>query len=214
MSIFGAIVGGIVGGPIGVILGDKISGGETVVGTGPGMPADPPPFTGQGASGDDIVRISKSTIATLGELLYDVEINGQHSIVSKEELESTVFDLGGGDDKLLVDPDVDANITARGGEGDDTMIGGKGNDHFNGGSGDNVLIRRDGNDSLRGGSGDDYLRGDGGRDDVDGGSGSNTVLRDFSDFIAPIAIRNPKRFLDYADIVSGVSDRGAQLSRG
>jgi Ca2+-binding RTX toxin-like protein len=214
MSIFGAIVGGIVGGPIGVILGDKFSGGETVVGTGPGMPAVPPPFTGEGTSGDDIVRIRRSTTAILADLLYDVEINGQHYIVSQQELESTVFRLGGGDDQLLVDPDVKASITARGGDGDDTMIGGTGNDRFDGGSGDDVLIGRDGNDSLRGGSGDDDLLGDRGCDVLDGGSGSNNVLRDVADFTAPIAMRNPKLFVDYADIVSAPSNRDAELSRG
>lgn len=215
MSIFGAIIGGIVGGPIGAFVGDKLSGGQSVVGTGPALPEEPPPFTGQGTSGDDVVHIRRVALANLGgNGLYDVEINGQHWIVSKEQLEATVFDLGSGDDKLFVDADVDANITARGGSGDDTMIGGKGNDRFDGGSGDDELIGRDGNDSLKGGSGDDKLRGDGGRDDLDGGSGNNKVLHDIADFTADIALRNPKLFLDYRDVVAPVSGRDAEFFRG
>jgi hypothetical protein len=220
MSTFGAIIGGIVGGPIGAFIGDRISGPESVIGTRPPEPTVPPfsndpppsPFTGQGTSGDDVVHIRKYSDPT-GMSLYDVEINGQHHIVSKEQLESTVFDLGDGDDKLIVDPDVDANITARGGRGDDEMIGGKGNDNFDGGPGDDVLIGGAGNDSLWGRGGSDYLRGDGGRDSLDGGTGYNTLVHDFADFTAPIQLANPKLFWDYADVASTPSNRATELSR-
>lgn len=220
MSLFGAIVGGIVGGPIGAFIGDHVSDPTSVIGTGqteptyPPFSADPPPspFTGQGTSGDDVVHIRKYNDDT-GMSLYDVEINGQHHIVSKEKLESTVFNLGDGDDKLIVDPDVDANITARGGSGDDEMIGGKGNDNFDGGSGDDVLIGGEGNDTLRGRGGSDYLRGDGGRDSLDGGTGYNTLVWDSADFTAPIQLANPKLFWDYADVASTPSNRAAELSR-
>jgi hypothetical protein len=40
------------------------------------------------------------------------------------------FNLGAGDDKLIVDDDVGAIITAHGGSGDDFTAGGKGNDRF------------------------------------------------------------------------------------
>lgn len=220
MSIYGAIIGGIVAGPIGAFIGDQVSGPESVIGTGsteptyPPFSADPPPppFTGQGTSGNDVVHISKVTLA--GTPGYDVEINGQHYVVSKEKLESTVFDLGGGDDKFIVDADVDANITVRGGSGDDTLVGGKGNDRLIGGSGDDVLIGGEGDDSLSGDGGDDYLRGDGGTDSLDGGLGSNRVLRDFADFASPIELANPKLRWDYADIASTPSNRSAALSRG
>lgn len=210
MSLFGAIIGGIAGGPIGWIVGDQLSGPEHSVGTrvdsetpsfGPAK-APPPPFTGQGTSGDDVVHISMVRNGDIKQ--YFVEINGELYTVSKEQLESTVFDLGGGDDKLIVDPNVDANITARGGNGDDLMIGGGGDDRFDGGSGDDRLIGRDGNDTLKGGSGDDYLRGDRGRDDLDGGGGTNTVLRDMADVNAEFVLRSPQS-LAHAGTVTSVT---------
>jgi Ca2+-binding RTX toxin-like protein len=155
----------------------------------------PPPFTGKGTSGDDNVHISKANgiFGALG--FYDVEMNGQHHLMTKEQLESTVFDLGSGDDRLTVDSNVDANITAKGGSGDDTMIGGKGNDNFDGGSGDDTLIGGAGNDKLKGGSGDDYVRGDAGHDSLDGGSGNNQVVHDWADFVFPLPqIRIPELF--------------------
>lgn len=220
MSIYGAIFGGIVAGPIGAFIGDQISDPVSVIGTKPTEPTVPPfsndplppPFTGQGTSGDDVVHIRKYQDPT-GMSLYDVEFNGQHHIVSKEQLEATVFDLGAGDDKLIVDPDVDANITARGGSGDDELIGGKGNDRLDGGSGDDVLIGGDGNDTLLGRGGSDYLRGDGGRDSLDGGLGYNTLVHDIADFTAPIQFANPKLFWDSADIASTPSNRATELSR-
>jgi Ca2+-binding RTX toxin-like protein len=88
--------------------------------------------------------------------------------MTKQELEATDFNLGSGDDKLIVDANVDANITAHGGSGDDVMIGGKGNDHFYGGSGDDRLV------------------GGGGRDELDGGSGNNQIFR-YAAFPLPTA---------------------------
>lgn len=196
--------------------------GSSVIGTGPATedPAPPPfsndprpAFTGQGTSGDDVVHISKFT-DELGTAGYNVQINGQNHFVSKAQLESTVFDLGAGNDKLIVDPDVDANITARGGSGDDELIGGKGDDRLDGGSGDDVLIGGEGNDSLWGRGGSDLLRGDGGRDSLDGGAGYNTILQDMADFGSPIELRNPKLFFDYADVASSASNRDAVLQRG
>lgn len=56
---------------------------------------------------------------------------------------------------------------ARGGFGDDTLIGNGAN---------NVLIGRGGHDTLMGDSGNDVLRGDNGRDVLYGGVGSDTLL--------------------------------------
>jgi Ca2+-binding RTX toxin-like protein len=137
----------------------------------------------KGTSGDDTVHISKAS-GILGALgYYDVEVNGKHQLMSKSQLEHTDFQLGSGDDKIIVDSNVDADITAHGGSGDDTMIGGKGDDHFDGGSGDDKIYGRDGKDTLTGGSGDDYVDGGSGKDKLDGGSGNNTVKHDLADFL-------------------------------
>jgi Ca2+-binding RTX toxin-like protein len=137
----------------------------------------------KGTSGDDNVHISKAG-GLLGALgFFDVEVNGKHQLMSKSELEHTDFQLGSGDDKLVVDSNVDANITAHGGSGDDTLIGGKGNDYLDGGSGDDKLYGGAGKDTLNGGSGDDYLDGGAGKDNNNGGSGNNNVKFDLADYL-------------------------------
>ena len=136
-------------------------------------------------SGDDVVHISKDPLTNL----YKVEVNGNAYFVTKRALEASDFDLGAGDDKLIVDPDVDANITAHGGSGDDTMIGGKGDDRFDGGSGDDTLIGGAGNDRLIGGSGNDTLVGGPGHDELNGGSDNNTLVSDPADWLFPPGVR-------------------------
>ena len=146
----------------------------------------------KGTDGADTLHISNAEMPdTLPGSFFDVELNGRHKIMSKAELEATTFDLRGGDDTLIVDPNVVANITARGGSGDDTMIGGAGNDRLDGGSGDDRIFGGAGNDRLTGGSGDDYLNGGAGKDILSGGSGDNTVVRDLADFVSSLATVRP-----------------------
>ena len=79
-----------------------------------------------GTNGDDNVHIGKAP-GLLGALgLYEVTINGNTQYMTKNELEHTNFKLGGGDDTLVVDKDVKADITADGGKGNDVMVGGAG----------------------------------------------------------------------------------------
>jgi Ca2+-binding RTX toxin-like protein len=47
---------------------------------------------------------------------------------------------------------------------------------FDGGDGDDVLVGGPGNDTLLGGNGDDVLIGGGGQDHLDGGPGDNVVI--------------------------------------
>jgi len=208
MSFFTNIVGVALGGPLGAWAVDTF-GNQTSQGSGPvpasdsggmfaavqdamdNMPID------QGTDGADTLHISNAHIPdtlagnTFAGSFYDVELNGRHKIMSKAELEATTFDLRGGDDRVIVDPDVVANITARGGSGDDIMTGGAGNDRLDGGSGDDRLFGGAGNDRLTGGSGDDYLDGGAGKDIMSGGSGDNTVVPDLADFVSLLATMQP-----------------------
>jgi len=121
-----------------------------------------PTNTIRGTSGDDHIRISKAP-DVLGKMGYYVVVTDHKMyVMTKEQLEHTRCELGAGNDTLVVDPDVDANITAHGGSGDDLLIGGRGKDVFHGGSGD---------DRIDGGQGNDTLYGDGGNDTISGGPG-------------------------------------------
>jgi Ca2+-binding RTX toxin-like protein len=131
--------------------------------------------------GNDNVHISKAEglAGLLG--LYKVDINGQTQYMTKQQLENTQFNLGAGNDTLVVDGNVKADIHANGGAGNDVMIGGAGNDHFQGGRGNDVLVGRGGNDHLEGGRGNDVLLGGSGNDHLDGGRG-NDFLKGGSGF--------------------------------
>jgi Ca2+-binding RTX toxin-like protein len=124
-----------------------------------------------GTCGDDNVHISKAE--GLAGLLgyYKVVVNGDVQYMTKQQLENTDFRLGDGDDTLVVDADVKADITAHGGEGEDVLIGGGGDDKLYGGSDSDVILGRGGDDCLHGGRGRDYLFGGEGRDTLYGGRG-------------------------------------------
>lgn len=62
-----------------------------------------------------------------------------------------------------------------GGEKDDFLNGGLGNDHMRGQAGNDWLLGNDGNDSLWGGAGDDHLQGMDGDDLIWGGAGDDLI---------------------------------------
>jgi large repetitive protein len=68
----------------------------------------------------------------------------------------------------------DTGVTLYGGEGDDHLIGGAGND---------TLYGEAGSDTLEGGAGNDYLDGGAGSDALYGGAGNDTLVYDASDSI-------------------------------
>jgi len=70
------------------------------------------------------------------------------------------------------------NDTLLGGDGDDSLFGGDGNDCLVGGSGDNWLEGGAGNDTLIGGDGQDWLEGGPGNDSIVGG-GDDPIRRLF-----------------------------------
>ena len=126
--------------------------------------------------GDDTVHISKADglAGLLG--LYEVNVNGQSQYMTREQLEKTNFNLGSGNDTLIVDKDVTANIHADGGAGNDVLIGGSGNDHLKGGSGNDAIFGRGGNDHLEGGRGNDWLSGGRSQGHLGGNRGNDLLV--------------------------------------
>ena len=79
------------------------------------------------------------------------------------------------DDSIYVHSSVTIDTEINGYQGDDKLIGGRGNDTINGGSGADELIGNFGDDTLNGGADDDLLVGDYGNDTLRGGSGNDRL---------------------------------------
>ncbi|MEP4380065.1 MAG: hypothetical protein ABJ363_13765 [Alphaproteobacteria bacterium] len=88
-------------------------------------------------------------------------------------LTATATESNGGDTasssttiSVVVDP---------GRDGDDTIVGGTGNDTIYGQGGDDTISGGAGADTIDAGSGDDIIHASGGGDTIDGGAGSDTI---------------------------------------
>jgi Ca2+-binding RTX toxin-like protein len=109
----------------------------------------------QGTSGDDVIFVAGDAAGTavLG-------LAAQRLITGAESAnDRLVVNALAGDDVLTAEGTTATAIqlTMNGGENDDVLIGGDGNDILNGNEGDDVLIGGLGTDVLDGGSGDNIL---------------------------------------------------------
>lgn len=133
-----------------------------------------------------------------------VNINGEETTYSKEEAEKLIIDAGNGDDTITVDENVKNALAMTGGNGDDAITGGGGNDTIMDNYGSNTISGRGGNDTLiangnasedkgffgrlwdkvtgkvqdntiSGGEGNDYIEGGFGDDSLAGGEGNDVI---------------------------------------
>lgn len=145
----------------------------------------------QGTTGDDVVLVTKidSTLR--------VAFNAETFEFAAPKVRSIVFRGYAGNDQFTNSTDLRA--VALGGEGNDTLTAGGGNDlligsigddTLNGGGGHDVLLGQAGNDNLNGGLGadqalgglgDDTLHGDDGRDLLHGQEGKDDIFGDMGD---------------------------------
>ena len=186
-----------------------------------------------GTDDDDYVLLSNTGRVDVG--------NGNDTVQSVEHAQPTDVFLRRGDDVYLgaetPDPDhVDTFQikTARGGLGDDTLIGGaymdrlrgdRGDDKINGaagddalfgGAGDDFIFGGSGNDQIHGGVGKDVLHGDSGSDGVRGGLGQDIFWIELSDISDPALPSETDIFYDYThgtDRLHVTNRDGSDLSR-
>lgn len=148
-------------------------------------------------AGDDRVDVGQRDDGTL-----EVSVNGEQYEMRLGESQELTIRAGAGDDVIRVAPNVKVNIVVEGGDGndfiqtgagddridggagDDTIMAGEGrndvfgnagNDHIEAGSGTNVLYGGDGDDRIAGGGGNNFIEGGAGNDIIEGGDGNNIL---------------------------------------
>jgi len=124
------------------------------------------------------IRVNKngfvSDFAASGVISVEIETGGGNDVVLlSPDIRTTFVDAGAGDDKVVADPALLVPLLITGNAGNDTIIGGGANDELSGaagvdriwgGAGDDFIIGGASNDQLRGEAGNDLLIGAGGND--------------------------------------------------
>jgi Ca2+-binding RTX toxin-like protein len=123
-----------------------------------------------GTDGGDLLHVSHAGTSLV------VWANGERLGQFAGPVTAIVMDARGGNDLILLAPQVDTDAELYGGAGNDLITAGRGNDRLDGGTGDDFLFGGLGNDVLLGGLGDDWLFGGPGVDILDGGAGRDRLL--------------------------------------
>ena len=107
---------------------------------------------------------------------FEVLIGGAARDTFMNARTSLAMTLDGGFGDDFVDASAaTAAITLRGGDGNDTLIGGSGSDNLDGGEGNDLMLGGGGSDTLLGGNGDDLFDDTVGSNLFDGGDGNDAV---------------------------------------
>ncbi len=128
-----------------------------------------------GGGGDDAAADNVITNATNGDDVVSVSGIGPNAQVSGLPVLVSVSGAIAGSDRVTVNALAGSDVVdASGLSADSALL------TIDGGDGDDVLLGGAGNDTLLGGAGDDVLIGGAGTDTIDGGPGDNVVLDSFS----------------------------------
>jgi len=136
----------------------------------------------EGTNHSDHVIVSLET----GHEKLDVTVNGETTAFTFAEVKGLVVNGSDGKDSIKVFGDglITFGCTLNGGNGNDTLMGGAGDDVLSGGNGKDKMDGGGGNDSMSGGrgndlldgaAGDDHMAGGAGNDGLDGGAGDDSM---------------------------------------
>ncbi|KIQ97459.1 M91 family zinc metallopeptidase [Lysobacter sp. A03] len=121
-------------------------------------------------AGDDRVNVGQRDDGTL-----DVTVNGEQYEMRLGESQELTIRAGAGDDVICVAPNVKVNIVVDGGDGNDFIQTGSGDDRIDGGAGEDTIITTGGRNDIFGNSGNDTIHGGGSVDVIHGGDGDDTI---------------------------------------
>ena len=126
-------------------------------------------------NGNDELQINRvgNQYQIVGNFLTPTVIRYSVSLVQSIEIEMLA-----GNDHVNINDSVTIPVTVRGGDGNDSIDGGGGNDLIFGGAGNDDLEGDEGNDTIYGGDGDDELDGDSGNDLLFGEAGQDELEGD------------------------------------
>lgn len=119
---------------------------------------------------DDAIGVRQRDDGTL-----DVEVNGERYEVRLGQGQELTLRAGAGNDVIEVAPNVTVNIVVEGGDGDDTITTGAGDDRIDGGRGDDTISSGAGRDDVFGNSGRDVITGGAGVNIIHGGDGDDEI---------------------------------------
>ena len=102
--------------------------------------------------------------------------NGNDTLFGSQSFEDTLIG-GDGDDIINLAPVATISLgqVLDGGDGNDVILGGVGDDTILGRDGDDLLNGGVGNDTIFGGDGNDFLNGDAGADSINGNQGEDVI---------------------------------------
>jgi len=116
------------------------------------------------------------TVKRVGrELVVNVN-NEEHRFVKQQVKGGILIKALGGNDKVVLSPNITGQVTIFGGAGNDLLVGSGGADWLYGGVGHDKLKGRAGSDLMFGGPGSDKLVAGAGGDSLAGGAGKDVLI--------------------------------------
>lgn len=130
----------------------------------------------RGGDGDDTLYIDAADTSVSGGEGYDiVSVVGADAVIFDAAAADVEFVAGSSGNDVFSAVGSAMGVTIYGGEGDDQLTGGDGNDVLVGQAGADTVIGGIGNDVLNGAEGEDLLTGDAGDDTMYGGTGNDEI---------------------------------------
>jgi|JI10StandDraft_1071094.scaffolds.fasta_scaffold394679_2 Ca2+-binding RTX toxin-like protein len=107
--------------------------------------------------------------------LYNVSVNGQSFMFTREEMSRLTIKGGSGNDRINVGPGVDVPVKVDGGRGSDTLTNWSNGAKIDGGSGNDRIFNASHGSTIQGGTGRDEIRSFGSGNNIQGGWGNDFI---------------------------------------